>query len=102
MMNLCDIKNKLQICHEIARANLMQTKQHRVVQQATKLNMPIFKVGDQLLMRNENDKKLDPLWTGPYTITEIDQKGSNVVLELTKHKRAKVHFNRLKRYQSKK
>ena len=36
------VKQKLQTCHEIARANLIQTKQRRVAQQASKVNMPIF------------------------------------------------------------
>jgi hypothetical protein len=97
---ICDIKSKLQTCHELARANLMQTKQHRVTQQASKTNMLIFKVRDKVLLRNENAKKLDPLWTGPYTILEVDQKGSNVTIAITKYKRTKVHVNRLKKYQS--
>jgi hypothetical protein len=96
---VCDIKNKLQICHEVARANLMQTKQHRVAQQAKKTNMPLFKVGDKVLIRNENAKKLDPLWLGPHTIVEVDPKGSNV--EITKNKRTKVHVNSLKKYRFK-
>jgi hypothetical protein len=45
------IKSKLQTCHEVARDNLMHTKQHRVAQQATKVNMPIVKAGDKVLLR---------------------------------------------------
>jgi hypothetical protein len=56
------IKSKLQTCHEVAKANLKQTKQLRVAQQANKFKMPLFKVGDKVLLRNENAKKLDPLW----------------------------------------
>jgi hypothetical protein len=97
---ICDIKSKLQICQELARANLMQTKQHRVARQVTKINMPILNVGDKVLLRNENAKKLDPLWMGPYIILEVDQNGSNVTIAITKHKRTKVHVNRLKKYRS--
>jgi RecB family endonuclease NucS len=52
-------------------------------------------------MRNESVKKLDLLWTGPYTILELDSKGSNVIIEISRNKRTKVHVNRLKRYRSK-
>jgi len=97
---VCDIKNKLQTCHEIARENLMQTKQHRVAQQAVKINMPHFQVGDKVLLRNENDKKLDPLWKGPYTISEVDKKGSNTTIEIKRNKRIQVHVNRLRKYRS--
>ena len=40
-----DVKQKLQTCHEIARANLMKSKQSRVAQQASKVNMPVFNKG---------------------------------------------------------
>jgi len=44
-----EIKRKLQERHELARANLMQTKQRRVAQQASKVNMHKFYVGDKVL-----------------------------------------------------
>ena len=37
--------NMLQRCHELARANLMKSKQRRVTQQASKVNMPVFSKG---------------------------------------------------------
>jgi hypothetical protein len=40
---ISDIKNKLQTCQELARANLIVTKQRWVAQQVTKINMPILK-----------------------------------------------------------
>jgi hypothetical protein len=96
-----DVKHKLQMCHEIARANLIQCKQHRVAKQASKVNMSTFNIGDQVFLRNEKASKLDPLWKGPYTIYEIDPNDSNVTIELSKKKRIKVHVNRLKVYHSK-
>jgi hypothetical protein len=44
-----DVKRKLQECHELGRANLMRTKQRRVAQQASKVNMLKFYVGDKVL-----------------------------------------------------
>lgn len=96
-----DVKQKLQACHEVARANLMQSKQQRVAQQASKVNMPTFNKGDKVLLRNEKAGKLDSPWAGPYTIYEMDPNGSNVILELSRRKKLKVHVNRLKVYRSK-
>ena len=41
-----DVKQKLQACHEVARANLMQSKQQRVAQHAKEVKMPSFQKGD--------------------------------------------------------
>ena len=79
-----DVKRKLQLCQELARANLMKSKQRRVAQQASKAYMPIFNKGDKVLLRNEKAGKLDSLWAGPYTIYEIDPNGSTVITELSK------------------
>jgi hypothetical protein len=62
--------------------------------------MPVFREGDAVLLENEKAGKLDPLWLGPYKVTEVDHKGSNAVIELTKKKKQKVHVNRLKTYLS--
>jgi RecB family endonuclease NucS len=53
-----------------------------------------------VLLRNKKPGKLDPLWLEPYNILEVDHKGSNVVIELSKRKTQKVHVNRLKTYLS--
>ena len=47
-----DVKQKLQACHEVARANLTLSKQQRVAQHAKKVKMPIFQKGDKVLLRN--------------------------------------------------
>ena len=60
-----DIKQKLQACHEVARANLMQSKQQRVAQHAKNVKMPIFQKGVKVLLRNEKAGKLNSLWEGP-------------------------------------
>ena len=96
-----DVKQKLQACHEIARANLMQSKQQRVAQHAMKVKMPSFQKGDKVLLRNEKAGKLNSLWEGPYTIHEIDPNGINVIIEISRKRKLKVHVNRLKAYLAK-
>jgi len=82
-----EVKQKLQTCQEIARANLMQSKQCRVAQQASKVNMPIFHKGDKILLRNEKAGKLDSFWAGPYTIYEIDPNGSTVIINCQRRRK---------------
>ena len=80
-----DVKQKLQACHEVARANLMKSKQQRVAQHA-KVKMPIFHKGDKVLLRNEKAGKSSSLWEGPYTIYELDPNGINVIIEISRKK----------------
>ena len=60
-----DVKQKLQPCHAIARANLMQSKQRKVAQQASKVNLLILNEGDKVLLRNKKAGKLIPFGRGP-------------------------------------
>jgi len=60
-----DVKKRLQECYELTRANLVQTKQNRIAQQASKFNMHKFYADDKELLRNEKAGELDPLWKGP-------------------------------------
>ena len=94
-----DIKRKLQECREKARLNLIETKQKRVKDTGDR-KMPSYKVGEQVWLKNENPKKLDALWLGPYTIQSIDDKGLNIVIKGKSRKPFKVHVNRLKSYVS--
>ena len=95
-----DVKQKLQMCHELARTNLMKSKQRSVAQQTSKVNMSIFNKGDKVLLRNEKAGKLDSLCAGPCSIYEIDPNGCTVIFYLSKKKKVNVHVNRLKIYHS--
>jgi len=95
------VKRKLQECHEIARTNLKQIKQHRVAQQLSKVNVPKLAAGDKVLLKNERAGKLDAIWFGPFDVVEVDTNGSNGTIKITKKKKMKTHANRLKKYQCK-
>jgi len=43
-----DVKKRLQECYELARANLIRTKQNRIAHQASKVNMHKFYAGDSV------------------------------------------------------
>jgi hypothetical protein len=93
-----DVKRKLQECHEIARANLKQTKQHRAAQQLLKANAPKLIAGDKVLLKNEKANNLDPIWLGPYDVVDVDPNGPNVSTQISKRKQMKTHVNRLQKY----
>jgi hypothetical protein len=76
-------------------------EQDRVAQQASKVNMSKFSVGGKVLLRNDKAGKLDCIWSGPFVIVETDSKLPNVVSELIRNRRTKVHVNRFNRYHSK-
>jgi hypothetical protein len=93
-----DVRRKLQERHAIVRANLKQTKQHRVTQQMSKVNEPRLIVGDKVLMKNEKAGKVDSIWLGPFYVLEVDPSRSNVTLKISKKKKMRTHVNRLKKY----
>lgn len=88
------LRNKVFELRELVDANLVEAadRQQRYYQGCesnTKLS-----VGQQVLLNNPTRGKLDPRWTGPWTITAL--KGpSTIVLKLGSTERA-VHINRVR------
>jgi hypothetical protein len=94
-----DIKQKFQVAWQQAKDRLQVGK----IRQCEKVNKirkcKPYEVGDLVLVYNEQRKKLDPLWKGPYEIKEI--KGTNVTLNkigTTGKKQVNTHVNRTKPY----
>jgi hypothetical protein len=58
------------------------------------VNVPLFIVGDKVLLHDEKVRrgrslKLTPPWMGPYLVTEVDD--VNITLKLPKNRTLKVH-----------
>ena len=66
-----EVKRKLRECHEVARANLVQTKQQRIAKQTAKVHVPTLQEGYRVLLRNGKAGKLDSPWLGPYITVEV-------------------------------
>jgi hypothetical protein len=81
-----DVRKKLQGCHELARTNLKQSKQCRVAQQLSKINIPKLCVGDKVLLKNEKASKLYPIWLGPFDVIDVEPDGPNVIIRTIKRK----------------
>ena len=92
-----EVKQKFQSVWQRAKDNLRQSKEQTVEGSKSHTFVPKYNVGEHVLVRNEQRKKLDPLWLGPYEIREIN--GVNV--KLTKlgtngRKLVQTHINRTK------
>jgi hypothetical protein len=58
------------------------------------INVPLFAVGETVLLHDEKVRrgrslKLSPPWIGPYLVTEVDD--VKVMLKLPKNRKLKVH-----------
>ncbi|KAL4136005.1 hypothetical protein QTP88_007579 [Uroleucon formosanum] len=78
-----ELKQKLQVSHQIARDRLLEQKQKTKEHYDQKLNQITVHVGDRVLLKNNARKgKLSPKWLGPY---EDGQFGNvNTIISLRK------------------
>jgi hypothetical protein len=93
-----DIKQKFQVAWQQAKDRLQVGE----IRQCEKVNKTRqckpHEIEDLVLVYNEQRKKLDPLWKGPYEMKEI--KGTNVTLNkigTTGKTQVNTHVNRTKR-----
>ena len=89
-----EMKYKLKKSNEIARKNLIEQKLKR--QDSANVNVkPLdVKQGDAVYLKNENRKKLDPVYIGPYTVVSFDTSNCTIMNKAT-NKLSTVHKNRL-------
>ncbi|CAG2197363.1 unnamed protein product [Mytilus edulis] len=97
--------NKVKIIHDLAKTNLedAQLKSKTYYDKSTKI--PNFKVGDHVLLKQEKvqigkKKKLEPKWTGPFSILENRHDLIYKLLNLKTLRPVKsfIHANRLKAF----
>jgi hypothetical protein len=94
-----ELQSRLQFSYELAKSNLITKKERSKEQHDKTVNIPLFSVGDKVLLHDEKIRrgrslKLSPPWIGPYEIMEIDD--VKVALKLPRNKTLNVHANRLK------
>ncbi|XP_044761285.1 uncharacterized protein LOC123318665 [Coccinella septempunctata] len=96
-----ELKLKLQKSQEIARNNILKSKETSKIYYDKKSRNTEFKLGEKVLLLNEKSekgksKKLSQQYTGPYEIIEINSP-VNVTIQI-KRRKVKVHTNRLKHF----
>jgi hypothetical protein len=94
-----ELQSRLQSSYELAKNNLISKKERSKEYHDKNINVPLFTVGDKVLLHDEKVRrgrslKLSPPWIGPYEVTEVDD--VNITLRLPKNRTLKVHANRLK------
>lgn len=95
-----DLKMKLNKSYEIAKQNIHESKETNKRYYDKNASREDYQIGDLVYLLNETSKpstskKLNPLYTGPYEIIEINSP-VNVTLKI-KRRNVKVHKNRIKR-----
>lgn len=89
-----ELREKLQIAHRDTRDALLEKKNARKANYDKKAKTS-FEKGTLVLLRNENRRKLDPIFIGPYEVLSEDGVNCDIKYE---GKRVKVHKNRLKKF----
>ena len=92
-----ELKQKLQLAHQIARDRLVEQKQKTKEYYDQNQNQITVHVGDRVLLKNNARKgKLSPKWLGPYEVIEL-RANENVTLQKDR-KRVTVHKNLIRTF----
>lgn len=92
-----ELKFRLQTAHKRANELLQKTKQ-LIKQTYDKHSNPIkIKINDKILLVDETRHKLDPIYKGPFIITQIIEPNVEI-LDINSNKRKTVHKNQIRKY----
>lgn len=86
-----ELNTRLHMAHERTRKYIDKEKLKRIEKQ-NHLNPVTFHIDDEIAITNENRKKLDPIYKGPYKVKQIE--GTNLVIENDLGTITTVHKNR--------
>lgn len=89
-----ELKYKLQKSNELARKKIIEGKENKHITLNQNKNPIDISIGDLIYLKNENRKKLDPEYIGPFIVVKLDN--PNCVIRNRKtNKQSTVHMNRL-------
>ena len=91
-----EIANRLKIAHKRAQDLVSKNKQDNKIIYDKTSNEIKLKIGDLVLVDEQNRHKLDPLFKGPYKIKSINNTNCSVSDE--KNKEITIHKNRIKKF----
>lgn len=95
-----DLLIKLNEIHRLARENIDSSKATAKQNYDRNAKPMQFHVGDKVLYKIPKRTALEPLWSGPHTVTNINSP-ENTTIFINRRKR-RVHNNNLKLYQEEK
>lgn len=89
-----ELKFRLQNTNQVAYQNLVNKKEDRQTTLNNNTNPIDVKIGDLVYITNENRRKLDPFYIGPFKIINI-QNPNCVIENLITFKQTAIHKNRI-------
>lgn len=89
-----ELKFRLQNTNKIAYQNLVNKKEERQIIVNNQTNPIDIKIGDMVYITNENRRKLDPFYIGPFEVIKIEDPNCTIKNTLTQ-KQNTIHKNRL-------
>lgn len=89
-----ELKFRLQNTNTIARQNLISNKIKRQTISNNNINPICLHIGESVYIKNENRKKLDPFYIGPYIIETVEDPNCTIRHPIT-NKKTLVHKNRV-------
>lgn len=92
-----EIRSRLQNSYQLARKNILQSKEKSKKYYDKGSREVNFQVGDLVLIRNETaTNKFSPIWLGPYQVEKINS-AENTTVKVGVHPKI-IHNNRLRLY----
>lgn len=92
-----EIRSRLQHSYQLARKNILHSKQISKKYYDKGSKEVIFQVGDLVLVRNETaNNKFSPIWLGPYHVEKINS-AENTTVKVGSRSKI-IHNNRLRLY----
>lgn len=88
-----ELKHRLQKATITARQIITKIKDKRIIDQSVKANPINVMIGDKVMLTNENRRKLDKVYKGPYYITKVEH--PNITLSDNNGYTTVVHKNRI-------
>lgn len=85
-----ELKFRLQIANKEVKSTLLEKKEKRKNKYDSYLNPVNYNIGDLVLLKNNPENKLQPLYKGPYEVMKVEN--PNVILNI-KNKEYVIHKN---------
>ena len=84
----------MQTANQKAKLLLETSKEKRVPKQKQQSNPIEIQIGDKVWLKKENQRKLDPVYTGPFDVTDVQHPNVKIKNQLTNENQT-VHKNRI-------
>lgn len=89
-----ELKQKLQVIHKYIHDKLEKQKLSRTIKNNLPIQETYINIGDMVYLKNEGRKKLDPVQSGPYEITKLNNSNA-IIKNIDTNQEFEIHKSRL-------